>query len=237
MDLHDDEAFRELAWRIDAKDVEWFSARYRSGELAWAEELLGSRDYGEMGRRIEIGDLGWVGTSLATLDLPGFDVAGPLLDKPRAPLPLATDPVPQPIIDNRVAAPVEQPRDGRSKLWLLLPLLIVLFVVGFLLSRCGGDDAGVKQLNLVDSAAQTGQLTKWNEAVNTAGLTGALKAKGPLTAFAPTRRSPRSGRARSRCSSPTKTSWLRSSTTTWSRDGCDRPTLRTAHSPRSRVHP
>jgi uncharacterized surface protein with fasciclin (FAS1) repeats len=40
--------------------------------------------------------------------------------------------------------------------------------------------------NIVDSAIAAGNLTTFMSAVNTAGLTGTLTGKGPLTVFAPT---------------------------------------------------
>lgn len=197
MDTPDAESIGELAWRIDAKDVDWFQDRYRSGDLAWVEKRVGSSTYNEMGGRIDSGDLGWVGTVLLTLRLPGFEIAGPLLDMappepPPGPAPVAAAQGGKATRGATLGAAAARPDDPtkRRKAWLLLPLLVVLGLIALLVTRCGDDDGGsgdkpAAKVDLVASAAKAGNLTKWTEAVDAAGLTRTLKGKGPFTVFAP----------------------------------------------------
>ena len=181
MAIPDNETLRDLALRVDNKDVEWFQNAYRSGELRWVEDEVGPRDYSEMGRRIELGDIGWVGTTLATLRLPEFEVAGPLLDMDRGGN-IPAVPTFAPDAAPPVALTVSEPQRGFNKALLLIPVVIVIALLAFLLTRGGDEKTG--EGDVVASATAAGN-TRWAGAVDAAGLTESLRADGPFTVFAP----------------------------------------------------
>lgn len=143
--MPDEATNRELARRIDANDAEWFRERYEAGDLLFVRSRMGDDIYAEVGRRIDDGDLGWVGTIFSSMGLTGFDAAGPLLERERTTGVVRSvnrvDPPPKPIFAEPVPEPVApEPEKKRGKAWLLIPVLIVVAILAFLLTQCGGDD-------------------------------------------------------------------------------------------------
>lgn len=212
-DLPPLDALRHLLDRLRANDIAWFRERFADGDLGWLSDRIhdrfGPAEAEALGGHLDSGDLGWVRTKLASLDLPGVVPAAAATTAAATDAATAAAP---PVIET--AAPEPSPgrdEDERRRRGLLLAipaLLLVAVLLGVGLSRCDGSPSGTGgsaaaisddteptvtasasaggTTDILSAASSAGTFTTLTAAIDAAGLTGTLQGDGPFTVFAPT---------------------------------------------------
>lgn len=169
--LPDDEAVRALQARVADGDVSWLRGEHRAGRLGWVADHLAPGDAGQLGRRLETGDVAWVRRVLG--DISVRDAA----------------PVAAPTPVDRVTLPEPRPERDRRPGWLvrtgIAVLLVALAALGLSLCRGGGGGDATPTIAAADDPASTTVAPATTEAAATPATTSATTAPATTRAATP----------------------------------------------------